>query len=131
MGFLLYCVLITVVSVMMQSHMMESVGISFFVVMIVGGILFKVFRRPKRNEIEKGETNMNWKIMKYFARGLGFMIFAVFFYLHVMTFVHSEMLIVWLGVSWLIMIIGMVQVWFGIIDCNKKLEEENKKTELE
>jgi len=136
MGFILYCILITVISVILQNRMIESVGIPFFVVMIIGGIIFKIMHSPKKDEAEKEGINMNWKVMKYFARGLGFMIFAVFFYLNVMTFVRSEMLIVWIGVSWLIMIIGAAQVLLGVSDCNEMMEknkeaEENKKAELE
>ena len=51
--------------------------------------------------------------------------------------VYGETLLIWLGVSWLIMLIGVAQVWLGISDCNdmikkeKKEIEENKKAELE
>ena len=79
---------------------------------------------------------MQWKVMKSMASGLAFMIFAVFFYYNVTLFVHGETLLIWLGVSWLIMVIGVAQVWLGISDCNdmikkeKKETEENKKAEL-
>lgn len=129
MGFYIYCILIAAISIILQNQMIESVGISFFVVMIAGGIIFKVLRSPKNTETEKGEADMNWKVMKYFARGLGFMIFALFFYTNVMTFVRSEMLIVWIGVSWLILIIGAAQIWLGISDCNEMIEKERKETE--
>ena len=80
---------------------------------------------------------MQWKVMKSLASGLAFMIFAVFFYYNVTLFVHGETLLIWLGVCWLIMVIGAAQVWLGISDCNdmikkeKKEIEENKKAELE
>ena len=79
---------------------------------------------------------MQWKVMKYFARGLAFMIFSVFFYHNVTLFVYGETLLIWIGISWLIMMIGAAQVLLGVSDCNDMIKEqkkieENKKAELE
>lgn len=78
-------------------------------------------------------TNTNKSIYHAIAQisiGLGIMIFAVFLFLNVILFSQGNLFIIWLGIAWLTMIVGIIKVWFGIIDITNYLQDkDNPNTE--
>lgn len=69
-------------------------------------------------------TNTNKSIYQAIAQistGLGIMIFAVFLFLKIL-FSQGDLFIIWLGIAWLTMIVGIIKVWFGIIDITNCLQ---------
>ena len=132
MAFLIYTLIIGMVGYGIQMNAYESVGITFFVVMEVVGIIVHIMRKPNpkdiKSEINSGDIrevegneevdNLNkareremleYKWIKQLAKGLGCMIFAVFLFLNSVMIVES---IIGIGISWIIMLLGIFIVLF-------------------
>ena len=132
MAFFIYTLIIGMVGYGIQMNAYESVGITFFVVMEVVGIIVHIMRKPNskdmKSEINSGDIrevegneevdNLNkareremleYKWIKQLAKGLGCMIFAVFLFLNSVMIVES---IIGIGLSWIIMLLGIFIVLF-------------------
>ena len=132
MAFLIYTLIIGMVGYGIQMNAYESVGITFFVVMEVVGIIVHIMRKPNskdmKSEINSGDIrevegneevyNLNkareremleYEWIKQLAKGLGCMIFAVFLFLNSVMIVES---IIGIGISWIIMLLGIFIVLF-------------------
>ena len=132
MAFFIYTLIIGMVGYGIQMNAYESVGITFFVVMEVVGIIVHIMRKPNpkdiKSEINSGDIrevegneevdNLNkareremleYKWIKQLAKGLGCMIFAVFLFLNSVMIVES---IIGIGISWIIMLLGIFIVLF-------------------
>ena len=132
MAFFIYTLIIGMVGYGIQMNAYESVGITFFVVMEVVGIIVHIMRKPNskdmKSEINSGDIrevegneevdNLNkareremleYKWIKQLAKGLGCMIFAVFLFLNSVMIVQS---IIGIGISWIIMLFGIFIVMF-------------------
>ena len=132
MAFFIYTLIIGMVGYGIQMNAYESVGITFFVVMEVVGIIVHIMRKPNpkdmKSEINSGDIrevegneevdNLNkareremleYKWIKQLAKGLGCMIFAVFLFLNSVMIVES---IIGIGISWIIMLFGIFTVLF-------------------
>ena len=132
MAFFIYTLIIGMVGYGIQMNAYESVGITFFVVMEVVGIIVHIMRKPNpkdmKSEINSGDIrevegneevdNLNkareremleYKWIKQLAKGLGCMIFAVYLFLNSVMIVES---IIGIGISWIIMLLGIFIVLF-------------------
>ena len=133
MAFFIYTLIIGMVGYGIQMNAYESVGITFFVVMEVVGIIVHIMRKPNpkdiKSEINSGDIrevegneevdNLNkareremleYKWIKQLAKGLGCMIFAVFLFLNSVMIVES---IIGIGISWIIMLFGIFIILFS------------------
>ena len=132
MAFFIYTLIIGVVGYGLQMNAYESIGITFFVVMEVIGIIVHIMRNPNPKVIKSEMNNVNirvieeneeidtpnklreremleYKWIKQLAKGLGCMIFAVFLFLNSVLLDEP---IVGIGISWIIMLFGIFIVMF-------------------
>ena len=132
MAFFIYTLIIGVVGYGLQMNAYESIGITFFVVMEVVGIIVHIMRKPNpktmKSKMNNGDIReidgngeidtknkereremIEYKWIKPLAKGLGCMIFAVFLFLNSVLLAES---IVGIGISWIIMLLGIFIVLF-------------------
>ena len=132
MAFFIYTLIIGVVGYGLQMNAYESIGITFFVVMEVVGIIVHIMRKPNpktmKSKMNNGDIReidgngeidtknkareremIEYKWIKQLAKGLGCMIFAVFLFLNSVLLAES---IVGIGISWIIMLLGIFIVLF-------------------
>ena len=132
MAFFIYTLIIGMVGYGIQMNAYESVGITFFVVMEVVGIIVHIMRKPNpkvmKSEINSGDIQeiegnvevdtpnkareremLEYRWIKQLVKGLGCMIFAVFLFLNSVMIVES---IIGIGISWIIMLFGIFIILF-------------------
>ena len=132
MALFIYTLIIGMVGYEIQMNAYESVGITFFVVMEVVGVIVYIMRKPNpqvmKREINDGDIReiegnemldaedktyvkemLEYRWIKQLAKGLGCMIFAVFLFLNSLMIAES---IIGIGISWIIMLFGIVTVLF-------------------
>ena len=129
MAFFIYTLIIGMVGYGIQMNAYESIGITFFVVMEFVGVIVHIMRKPNpqgmKREINYGKIEGNeeldaenktyvkekleYRWIKQLAIGLGCMIFAVFLFLNSLMIAES---IIGIGISWIIMLFGIVTVLF-------------------
>ena len=132
MAFFIYTLIIGVVGYGLQMNAYESIGITFFVVMEVVGIIVHIMRKPNpktmKSKMNNGDIReidgngeidtknkareremIEYKWIKQLAKGLGCLIFAVFLFLNSVLLAES---IVGIGISWIIMLLGIFIVLF-------------------
>lgn len=132
MAFFIYTLIIGMVGYGIQMNAYESVGITFFVVMEVVGVIVYIMRKPNpqgmKREINNGDIReiegieeldaenkiyvkemLEYRWIKKLAIGLGCMIFAVFLFLNSLMI---EEPIIGIGISWVIMLFGIFTVLF-------------------
>ena len=132
MAFFIYTLIIGMVGYGIQMNAYESVGITFFVVMEVVGIIVHIMRKPNpkdmKSEINSGDIRevegnvevdtpnkareremLEYRWIKQLVKGLGCMIFAVFLFLNSVMIVES---IIGIGISWIIMLFGIFIILF-------------------
>lgn len=126
--FLLYFFLILILSVVIQTNITESIGISFFIIMTLGGIVYKIIKKPTIRKEESRETIL-YKAITELGLGLGIMILVVFLYLNIMVFTRGSSFAIGTIVLWLGMIVGITNVWFGVIDLGKLCRKKNNPEE--
>ena len=96
MNLLIYTFIIGVISVGIQNNSYQSMGISFFIGMMLVGIIYSIMKKPRlqqtdkvisntekrsiiiKTEDDKKELNTEWKVFKQIIKGFGCMIFSVF-----------------------------------------------------
>lgn len=133
MAFFIYTLIIGMVGYGIQMNAYESVGITFFVVMEVVGIIVHIMRKPNskvmKSEMNNGDIGeidgneeidinnkareremLEYRWIKQLAKGLGCMIFSVFLFLNSVMIVES---IIGIGISWIIMLFGIFIVLFS------------------
>ena len=132
MAFFIYTLIIGMVGYGLQMNVYESVGITFFVVMEVAGVIVYIMRKPNpkvmKSEINSGDIQeiegnvevdtpnkareremLEYRWIKQLVKGLGCMIFAVFLFLNSVMIVES---IIGIGISWIIMLFGIFIILF-------------------
>lgn len=132
MKLFIYTLIIGIFGYGLQMNAFESVGITFFVVMEIAGIIVHIMRKPNP-QIMKSETNnigtqeidntdmdagnkpyvgevVECRWIKQLTKGLGCMIFAVFLFLNSAMIAES---FIGMGISWIIMLFGIVTVLFS------------------
>ena len=129
MAFFIYTLIIGMVGYGIQMNAYESVGITFFVVMEVVGIIVHIMRKPNpkdmKSEINSGDIcevevdtpnkarkreMLEYRWIKQLVKGLGCMILAVFLFLNSVMIVES---IIGIGISWIIMLFGIFIILFS------------------
>ena len=78
---------------------------------------------------EKHETDpcKFWSVLREMIVGLGLMVFAIFLFFNVLLFVQGESIVIGLFVTWLVMLLGITNLLFAIIDVNKNIDKKKKK----
>ena len=132
MALFIYTLIIGMVGYEIQMNAYESVGITFFVVMEVVGVIVYIMRKPNpqvmKREINDGDIReiegnemldaedktyvkemLEYRWIKQLAKGLGCMIFALFLFLNSLMIDEP---IIGIGISWVIMLFGIFTVLF-------------------
>jgi len=77
---------------------------------------------------EKHETDLCkfWSVLRKMIVGLGLMVFAVFLFFNVLLFVQGESIYIGLFVTWLVMLLGITNLLFAIIDVDKNIDKKKQ-----